>query len=488
MLDDQSPAGRLPFIPLPVPILLLCVALTLLLNGCGTPSTTRKTILRLPLYGPLGRADPALASTPAGDFLDSLLYSGLVKYGPDMHVVPELAVSLPTISSSGRSYTFTIRQDCRFTDGDPCTAADVAYSLARTLTPTVHSQLAHRYFRDIVGSAAVWDGQSSTLAGVQAIHRLTVRIRLIRPDADFLTKLASPAGIVVERRALHGNRIVSWSQAVGTGAWEVTGQDHNRVLSLSRRRHFYGAQTQIRALSLIPARDTATGLSLYKRGLIDAAVVPNNQYRKLSTNPEFHSTPGLDAYYAVPSSPSPGLGAELNRDALVRRTGPALLPLASIVPPAVPDYVSSPLQFRAGVPRTRAGPIHVRRGNVMESSLRRALTRQWGPLAPSGTSLRLIHVWRSLPDPSLWLRLVSAETTSTWYRHLLAHAATLTNDPVTRMAIYSRCETWALQQGLIIPLASGNVAYLIKPYVQNLQVTPLGLMPANNSWTAVSVS
>jgi ABC-type oligopeptide transport system substrate-binding subunit len=136
----------------------------------------------------------------------------------------------------------------------------------------------------------------------------------------------------------------------------------------------------------------------------------------------------------------------------------------------------------------RAGPIAIGRGNVMEGALRRALIRQWGPDTPTGTSLRLIHVWHSLPDPSLWLRLVLPHTTSTWYRRLLARAATLTNDPVTRMETYSRCETWALQQGLIIPLASGNVAYLIKPYVQNLQVTPMGLMPANNSWAAVSVS
>jgi ABC-type transport system substrate-binding protein len=488
VLDDQSPSDRLPFSSLPVPILLLCLALTLLLSGCGTASTTRRTDLHLPLYGPLGSPDPALASTPAGTFLDSLLYSGLVKFGPDMHVVPELAVSLPTISSNGLSYTFTIRQDCHFADGRHCTAADVAYSLARTLNPAVHSRLAHQYFRDIAGSAAVWDGRSSTLTGVQVVHRLTVRVRLIRPDADFLAKLASSVGVVVEQRALHGNQIVDWDRSAGTGAWEITGRGRDGTLLLSRRHHFYGAQTQIRALSLVPVRDAAAGVALYKRGEIDAALIPSGQYGDLAANPEFHSTPGLDAYYAVPSSAAPGLAARLSRDALVRRTSPALTPLPSIVPPAVPDYISSPPQFGTGVSRGHASSIAISRGNPTERALRRALMRQWGPLTPSGTTVRVIHVWHSLPDPSLWLHLVTPETASTWYRHLLARAGTLTNDPVTRMATYSRCETWALQQGLIIPLASGNIAYLIKPYVQNLQVTPMGLMPANNSWAAVSVS
>lgn len=487
VLDDQSPPGRRAPSNLPAHIALLCVALTLLLSGCGTPPA-QKAVLRLPLYGQLRSPDPALASTPADTFLDSLLYSGLVKYGPDMHVVPELAVSLPTISSNGRGYTFTVRQDCRFADGRHCTAADVAYSLARTLSPAVHSGLAHRYFHDIIGSAAVWAGRSSSLAGVRVIHRLTVRIRLIRPDADFLAKLASPVAVVIDRHALRGNRIVAWRQSAGAGAWEITGRDRDGTLLLSRRHDFYGARVQIHALSLIPVRDAATGLALFRRGEIDAALIPNNQYRDLSTNSDFHSSPSLDAYYALPSSPVPKIAGELNRDVLVQRVSPAILPLSSIVPPAVPDYVSSPPQLDPPGSAVRVGVIRISRGNAMESALRGTLMRQWGPLTPSTTHLRLIHVWRSLPDPSLWLRLVLPQTNSTWYRHLLAHAGTLTNDPVTRMATYSRCETWALQQGLIIPLASGSVAYLIKPSVQNLQVTPAGLMPANNSWATVSVS
>jgi hypothetical protein len=56
------------------------------------------------------------------------------------------------------------------------------------------------------------------------------------------------------------------------------------------------------------------------------------------------------------------------------------------------------------------------------------------------------------------------------------------------MSAYSREENWAISQGLIIPLASGSYGFLIKSQVQGLQVTPLGVVPNNNSWSAASVS
>jgi hypothetical protein len=56
------------------------------------------------------------------------------------------------------------------------------------------------------------------------------------------------------------------------------------------------------------------------------------------------------------------------------------------------------------------------------------------------------------------------------------------------MAIYDALESYALSRGLLVPIGSGNVGYLVKPRVQTLEVTPLGLMPENNSWAIVNAS
>ena len=134
-------------------------------------------------------------------------------------------MSIPTISANGLSYIFTIRQDARFATGRDCTAGDVAYSLARVLSPGVNSPLGRRYFGDIVGAGAVEAGRRDSLSGVKVLTRLTLRIRLARPDADFLARLATPEGAVVDRFALRAGRIDTWlGPPSGLGAWTIGGR------------------------------------------------------------------------------------------------------------------------------------------------------------------------------------------------------------------------------------------------------------------------
>jgi ABC-type oligopeptide transport system substrate-binding subunit len=92
-----------------------------------------------------------------------------------------------------------------------------------------------------------------------------------------------------------------------------------------------------------------------------------------------------------------------------------------------------------------------------------------------------------LPDPERWLSL-AAPIAPHWYPMEVSQAQALTNDPVSRMSTYSQAENWVLQRGLIIPLASGNLGYLVKPAVQSLEMTPAGPMPRNNNWSLVGVS
>ncbi len=467
-------------------LLPLGIVLTALLSGCGN-GVARAGVLRLPVYGALGSPDPALTNTSAGAFLDSLLYTGLLKFGPDLHVIPELAVTIPTISADGRTYTFTVRQDARFPDGRRCTASDVAFSLLRAIA--LHSWSARHYLNDIEGAGSLRIGRIASLMGVQVVDPLTLRIRLSHPDADFLQKLALPVASVIDRRVLHRSRITSWLQTpAGTGPFIVAHRDRSGSLVLMPRPHFYGGRMQIRSLVVTPVYSTAAGLNLFHKGAIDAAAVPDGQFGKLAVSSIFHSNPGLNGYYVVPVGigGDPALEANLNRTALVNVAWPELAPMDSIVPPAVPDYVPAPPQLSPAAidPPT----IGIHRGDIIERSLRDALYRQWGRPRSSNSKVRLIHAFNGLPDPAAWLRLALPHTRSRWYRHLLARAATLTNDPVTRMSGYSRAETWALRQGLVIPLANDTVAYLIKLSIQNLQVTPVGLMPANNNWATVDVS
>ena len=104
-----------------------------------------------------------------------------------LHLRAELAEAEPVVSRDGKTYTFTVRKDARFSDGKPVTARAFTHALERILTPAMQSPLAPDY-SDIVGAQKKLDGKATTLAGAVAKGR-TLTLRLVRPAPNFRFRL-----------------------------------------------------------------------------------------------------------------------------------------------------------------------------------------------------------------------------------------------------------------------------------------------------------
>jgi hypothetical protein len=142
----------------------------------------------------LDSLDPALAyAAQSSVLLDTTCARLLVSSGhatPDgSGLVPEVAAGPPRRSRDGRTYTFTLRDEFRFSDGTPVRADAFARAIDRTLAPGVESPWAV-YTREIVGAQDVTRGRASTTSGVVARGRSLV-IRLRRPVPDFPAQTAS---------------------------------------------------------------------------------------------------------------------------------------------------------------------------------------------------------------------------------------------------------------------------------------------------------
>jgi peptide/nickel transport system substrate-binding protein len=117
--------------------------------------------------------NPLLAATtdyPAQS-LDALIFSGLVKDDPSGQVKPDLAESW-TISPDGKQYTFYLRPNARWQDGQPVTADDVVYTVATIQAPD---------FPGNADLAAAWQGVEVT-----KLDNLTVEFTRTQPFAPFL--------------------------------------------------------------------------------------------------------------------------------------------------------------------------------------------------------------------------------------------------------------------------------------------------------------
>ena len=180
--------------------------------------------------------DPAAASDISTLSLVENVFDPLLRYDYLARPVAlhgNTALALPEVSADRLTYTFRIRPGIVFTP-DPAfkgarrelTAADYVYSIKRLYDPRIRSPWLSMFEGKIAGDAALKgaDGAFSydtSIAGLQALDRHTLRIRLTAPDNNFLFYLATPATGAVAREVIEAYSGQAGNHPVGTGPFMV---------------------------------------------------------------------------------------------------------------------------------------------------------------------------------------------------------------------------------------------------------------------------
>ena len=196
----------------------------------NAPATTGQAYVE----GVLGRAtnaSPFGARSAADRALVSLLFRGLVKLGPGSSIVGDLAVSWE-VDGSGSTWTFHLRPDQRWQDGEPITADDVAFTIGVLSNPTYNGP-----------GAESWRDVTATV-----IDSSTVALHLTTPLGGFLqaaTQPIAPAHIlaVVPPDQLADDPF--GTQPVGSGPF--------RLVFLDTQRALLAAATPVEAAPGVPA-------------------------------------------------------------------------------------------------------------------------------------------------------------------------------------------------------------------------------------------
>src|SRR5919204_82678 len=106
---------------------------------------------------------------------------------------PEIANGPPSVSDDGKTYTFRLHADFRFSSPakEEVTAQSFVRALERALAPGADSPVI-AFAQDIVGAAEFRAGTASQISGFTATKKHELTIRLERPAADLLARLAMP--------------------------------------------------------------------------------------------------------------------------------------------------------------------------------------------------------------------------------------------------------------------------------------------------------
>jgi len=289
--------------------------------------------------------DPARASSPAELVTARALHATLLEVGPSGRLRPVLLAALPEAEPGGRAFRMRLRPGLRFHDGQPLLAADVAASLARLLQPSVRSP--HAWLALAVqGAEAVREGRAASLAGVQVLSDLELRVALDAP-LDLPRALAAAPAAIVSR------------SGAGAGPFRPGGRTGGTLRLPVFDGHASGrAYADSLALAGLDARRAARAFS---RGEADLALRP-----EAVPGAGFSELPALTASYALVNPRRTGSStaalrrhlAELDRAELTRLfvRGPAV-PLLGPLPPAIlapaAQAPGRPAGASGGAPRHR---------------------------------------------------------------------------------------------------------------------------------------
>jgi ABC-type transport system substrate-binding protein len=151
-------------------------------------------------------------------------------------LVPDAAVGFPRISRDGRTYTFTIRNGLRFSDGSAVTAAAFKRAFERAASPEQASP-AIAFLHDVVGADERNAGKASSLTGVTARGQV-LTIRLKRANPTFLAEIAMPFFAAVKpSMAIDAKGISVYPSA---GPYRIVSRQVGSQVVLERNRFYRG--------------------------------------------------------------------------------------------------------------------------------------------------------------------------------------------------------------------------------------------------------
>lgn len=225
----------------------------------------------------LGNEPPTLDWSLATDstsytVLNNIM-EGLTRFDENFLPEPNLAQSWE-VSEDGLIYTFKIRDDVKWTDGQPLKAGDFEYSWKRLLNPATGGDYAY-FLYDIENAEEYNTGKikDPDLVGVKALDDHTLQVRLKR-KASYFPSLLSFMSTYPMRRDVVETYGIKWTEPeniVTLGPYKLTEWKHHSDILLTSNPAYYGQQPRIERVSMIMNENTSSALALYESGELDYA-------------------------------------------------------------------------------------------------------------------------------------------------------------------------------------------------------------------------
>ena len=270
------------------------LAISLVLAGCSTEgadsidsaaitsstATTAEQAITVTNSSELASLDNAVSSDTASLVVIENAIEGLYRIGDDGAFELGVAEEEPVVSADGLAYTFTIKEDANWSNGDPVTAEDFVYTYQKIVDPKTGSPNVNKFYV-LKNAEAINTGTlDKAELGVEAIDEKTVKFTLANPTAYFSDLLGTAAYLPQNHTVANelGDQYGTNSEnAVYNGPFAVEGWEGSDLnWSLVPNEAYWDAENvQLDQVDWEVSKETATNVNLFESGAVQLTQIGN---------------------------------------------------------------------------------------------------------------------------------------------------------------------------------------------------------------------
>ena len=284
------------------------------------------------------------------------MYEGVLGVNNKAQIVPAVASS-SSVSANGLVYTFHLRHNVRFQNGDPVTASDFVYTFNRSLDPKTASGTSF-FLADIKGADAVLNGKAKTASGIKALDPYTLQVTLAHKAGYFPAEISRWPAWVVDQKVIekYGKNWIVPPHNIGSGAYQLTGQVGDQQYTFTANPDYYLGAPSIGQVKVDAVADSTAAVARYQAGEFDAVVglsAPAILQAKANQTlkSQFHSTPIERTVWLAMNNTKPPFNNRLVRQAFnaaIDKNAIIKIALAGVgtpanawLPPGIPGNVNA---------------------------------------------------------------------------------------------------------------------------------------------------
>ncbi len=300
-------------------------------TGSQNPSTSESTggttgdkVLDIQVDVEVASMDAQIATDGTSFEIIAATIEGLYSLDKDGNPIPALATD-QTVSEDGLTRTFKLRDDAKWSNGEPVTAHDFVYAWTRLVDPEVGAQ-----YGFIVGVAGI-ENADAILAGeadladlgAKALDDHTLEVKLAFPVSFFDSLMTFPSFLPMNEAfmdSVGGNYGTSADTLVANGPFKVTSYEPaTTVIELEKNPDYYdAANVNLDGLKFQVIKDSQQAMLSYQNGDLDIVTLAGEQIDLFKDDPEFDTVAAGFLWYMSINTETAGLENTALRTALAQ--------------------------------------------------------------------------------------------------------------------------------------------------------------------------